>query len=305
MKKLTFFFTAILLAVITVISACKKKDDPAPPPPTQEFTFDLKTGTGYVFGDITLKTGEQFKIGINAISSTGNTLSRLYVIRKIDKPSDVIDSALNSTSFNYDLLSVADFEVGIEEWTLKVTQSNGDTLVKSFVITTEPSMGPIFTFDQRIMGAFENIHGSSFSSSDGMIYDIPEAKVNAAMVDWLYYFGTTSSATFASPDDDEAAHVFTDGGTYTDPGPNALLTWPVRNATRFKTITYPIDWDAIQDDSEFFTLTQGATETMAGSLKAGYYIAFITSEGKRGLIQVNDIISGETGQIDISVKVQQ
>ena len=294
---------AILLAVITIFSSCKKKDEPAPP--NVLFSFALTDGGGFVSGDVTLKTGEQFKVGITAFAGTGNTLTRFEVIRKIDKPSYVLDSTLNSTSLNFDFLGIANDEVIEENWRFKITQSNGDTLEKTFVVTTEPSMGPIYTYDQRILGAFENANGSSFASSDGTIYDIPDAKVNAAKIDWLYYYGTADFATLASPDDDGAAHVFTDGGTYENPGPNALLNWSPRNATRFITILYTVDWDAIETDTQLFLLTQGATETMANSLKPGYFVAFVTANGKRGIIRINAVNAGEAGEIDISVKVQQ
>lgn len=302
MKKSIFILATVLVAVITIFSSCKKKEDPAP---TQVFTFDLSTGTGYVSGDVTLKTGEEFKVGINAIAATGNLLTRLQVIRKVDKPSDVLDSTLNATSLNFDFYGIANDEVFAEDWKFKLTQSNGDTLEFSFVITTEPSMGPIFTYDQRILGAVENTHGSAFSSSDGTIFDIPEAKANADKIDLLYYYGFTSFATLASPDDNGAAHEFTDGGTYENPGPNALLNWSPRNATRFITILYTVDWDAIEFDTQLFILTQGAIETMAKTLKPGNFVAFITAKGKRGIIRINSLTEGESGEIDISVKVQQ
>lgn len=302
MKKFAYLFAALFLAAFTIFSSCKKDENT----PDQQFTFNLKAGPGYVSGDVTLTTGEQFKVGINAFASTGSTLIRFLVTRVYnDKPDVVFDTTLNLTVLNYDFFGIALGGPGTEKWIFTITQSDESTLEKSFNITTESAVGPIFTYDQCIIGAQQNSTGSSFASSNGTIYNLAEAKNNAAMIDWLYYFGVTTFATLAAPDNDDAAHIFTDGGSYTNPGPNALLNWAVRNATRFRTIKDPLDWDAIQDDTELIVLSQGAIEPNAPDLLSGYYVAFVTANGKKGLIRINSINLEEDGTIDISVKVQQ
>jgi len=301
MKKSTYLIAALFVAVITIFSSCKKDD----PTPTQLFTFNLTAGAGYVSGDVTLTTGEQFKVGINAFAGTGSTLTRFLVTRVYNnKPDDVFDTTLNLASMNYDFYGITNNEPGVENWIFTVTQSDGSTLDKSFNITTESVVGPILTYDQRILGAQQSGIGSSFASANGTIYNLADAKINAAMIDWLYYYGATNLATLASPDDDNAATIFTDGGSVANPGPNALVNWAIRNATRFRTITDSLDWDAIQDDTELINLSQGAIETMANELKTGNYVAFITASGKKGLIRINGIFQEEDGTIDISVKVQ-
>jgi len=297
-------FTALLLTGTVIFSSCKK-DDPEPPV-LQVFTFNLTAGSGYVSGDVILTTGEQFKVGINAFAATGYTLTNLLVTRVFNnKPDDVFDTTLNLSAFNYNYYNISLFEPGIENWIFTITQSDGSTIVKSFNITTETTVGPIFTYDQRILGAQQSVAGSSFASANGEVYNLANAKLNASLIDWLYYFGATNLATLASPDDSDVATVFTDGGTVSNPGPNALVNWSVRNPTRFKLIMNPVDWDAIQDDTELINLTQGATSSMANDLKPDYYVSFVTASGKKGLIRINSISQEEDGTIDISVKVQQ
>lgn len=301
MKKATYILVSVLLAGITIFSACKKDSTPE-----QFFTFDLASGTGYITGDVTLPTGQPFKVGIVASASTDNTLTHLLINRVFEGKTDIIfDTTLNLTAFNYDFNWVSRGEPGVETWIFTITESTGSSLMKTFNITTESTTGPIYTYDQRILGGQQNPTGPAFSSANGEVYDLASGKINAASVDWLYYFGTVSSATITSPDDNDATKIFTDGGTVEDPGPNALLTWSVRNATRFILINDTINWDAIQDDSELITLSQGASESAVRELQAGFYVAFITSQGKRGLIRINAINQEEDGTIDISVKVQQ
>lgn len=304
MKNLTYIVTAVLLATITILSSCKKDDEN--PPDVQLFTFDLITGTGFISGDVTLNTGEQFKVGFNTRAATGFTLTHLLISRVFNnKPEDVFDTALNLTSLEYIFHWISRDEQGLENWVFTITQSDGSTLVKSFNITTESTVGPIITYNQRILGAQQSGTGSSFASANGEIYNLVNAKINASLIDWLYYYGTTNLATLASPDDTDAAAIFTDGGTLENPGPNALITWGIRNSTLFKIIMDPVDWDAIQDDRDLIDLTQGAVDPMARDLKPGYFISFITATGKKGLIRINSIYQEEDGTIDISVKVQQ
>jgi len=303
MKKRVYIWIAASLAVITIFSACKKKDST----PEQFFTFEFATGTGYISGDVTMAIGQPFKVGIISTSSTDNTLTHLYITRTFQSKTDsVFDTTLNLTALNYDFDWVSRSEPGVETWNFMITESTGNSLQKNFSITTETTTGPINTYDQRILGAQQNPAGPAFASMSGTVYSLADAKANDASVDWLYYFGSTSFATITSPDDNDAIKVFTDGGTVEDPGPNALVTWSVRNATRFLTIiTDTINWDAIQDDTELIALSEGAFETSLKTLEAGFYLAFITEAGKRGLIRINQISQEEDGTIDISVKVQQ
>ena len=303
MKRISYFFLFLLAVNTLIFSSCKKDDDT---PEEKFFTFNLNTGTGYIYQDATMNTGEQFKVGFLANSATGHTLSQLKVTRIYEgKFDEVFDSTLSSATLDYDYHGISNIEPGTFTWYFTVFQSSGDSLTHQFNITTQTVVGPIYTYDQVILGAQINPLGHAFASSDGSVYLLPNAKANSAKVDFLYYFSVDHFATVASPDDDGAAHIYTDGGTYENPGPNALLNWPVRNATRMKKITDTINWDAIVDDSRLIELTQGAIAPQEFELETGNYVAFITASGKKGLIRINGIFQEEDGTIDLSVKVQQ
>jgi hypothetical protein len=303
MKQMSYLFLILFVTTSIFYTSCKKDDDT---PEQKYFTFILNAGTGYISGDVTLNTGEQFKVGILANSATGQTLTRLLVTRIFNgKPDQVFDTTLTDIQINYDYHSITNNEVGVETWQFTIYQSAGDSISHQFNITTETVAGPINTYDQVTLGAQINTIGHAFSSSDGSIYLLPNAKANSAKVDFLYYFSFDHFATLASPDDDGAAHVYLDGGTYVSPGPNALLNWPIRNATRMKKITDTIDWDAIVDDTRLIELTQGAVASQEFELDKANYVAFITAAGKKGLIRVNGIFQEDDGTIDLSVKIQQ
>ncbi|MBN1200198.1 MAG: hypothetical protein JXA23_12655, partial [Bacteroidales bacterium] len=249
MKQFAFLFSTLVIAGSLFTSSCKKDDNNDEPVPLV-FTFTLQNGQGYVSGDAVLSTGEQFKVGIRSNAATGSTLSRLFITRSYnDKPDQVLDSTLQSDQFSFDYSNISILVPGQEIWDFTIWQNNGDSITQSFVITTESVVGPIFTYDQVIIGAQINSIGKFCSTSDASILDLPTAKANSGKIDLVYLFSQETFATLASPDDEIAAQTYVDGGTFENPGPNAILNWPIRNATRFRVITDPIDWNAIVDDS--------------------------------------------------------
>jgi len=301
MKTFTLFWITLTVCSLSFFSSCSKKEDNSGPTEKHP-TLNLTSGTGYVSGDVTLSTGEQFKVGIHALANanTGAKLVRFTITRTFNnKPDLVVDSALNANSFDFDFNGIANGEVGLEQWVFLIKDNDSLTAEKSFIITTESNAGPIHTYSQKILGAQQNATGNSFSSSDGLIYVLADAKANATKIDWMYFFDITNVATLASPDDPDA------GTVYSDPV-NGLQTWAVRNATRFKVVSDTINWDSIVDDTFIILLTQvGVTETKINQLIPGEILAFITVAGKKGLIKIEAITGEEDGTVEISVKVQE
>lgn len=299
MKKTRIYFLYLITtAIITGISSCSKKEDQN----DQNLQLNFTVGPGYISGNATLSAGEHFKVGIHAIAnaSTGAPVTRLTIIRTfINKPDTVMDSTMSTTVLAFDFNTFANGEIGEETWNFILRDRDGFTAEKSFVITTVSTPGPIQTYTQKILGAQLNAAGNFLATDDGTIYTLPDAKNNSNRIDFLYFYSFTTMANLAAPDDVEAATV------YNDPV-NGLQTWAVLNPTLFKKITDPVDWDAIQDDTQIIVLTQtGVTEPKVSNLAVHDFIAFITGAGKKGLLRV-DLITGEDeGTIEISVKVQE
>lgn len=261
-------------------------------------------GTGYVSGDATLDASSVFTVGINAFSSTeSNAKLTNFKVTRIykNKPSVILDSTINVTQFSIDLHMTANPEAGVENFIFAITDKDGQYKELSFNITTVVTAGPgpINTYSMKIMGAQGSTTGSSFASIDGTIYSLADAKINAAKIDWLYFYGATNMATLAAPDDPDAADVFNNAT-------NGLQTWSVLNPTRFKKITTAVDWNAVTNDSLIVILTDtGVDLTKANNLDITDVIGFVAASGKRGLIRVEDITGTNAGTMTISVKVQQ
>ena len=123
--------------------------------------------------------------------------------------------------------------------------------------------------------------------------------MNATKVDFLYWWGASTSATIGAPDDANAMAVYNNAT-------NGIQTWTVKNATRFQTTTITgSQFDAYTDDTEIVAAAAGSAETRIGTLAAGDVIAFVSAGGKHGLLKVIEIVDGVAGQITFDVKVQQ
>ncbi|MCX6233354.1 MAG: hypothetical protein NT175_01320 [Bacteroidetes bacterium] len=299
MKKLSYLFAILLLAGTSFMMSCK---DTTETPQDLKPNIDFKGGAAYISADATLTTLQEFLIGITASPNTtsGKNLANLKVTRTYNNAvwfewDTTVNVAYVDIDFSFLALTVA----GTERISFVVTDKDGQTNEVALNITTQVVNGPINFFTQKILGSYASSTGSSFASIDGSIYNLADAKANAAKVDWLYFYGGTNHATIAAPDDADAAIVFNDLT-------NGLSTWSVRNATRLKKITTVVDWAAITDDGTIKQLTaDGVTETKIPDLVVGNISGFKTVTGKFGLIKVDNITGTTAGTIEISVKVQQ
>ena len=211
------------------------------------------------------------------------------------------DTTLTFSETTYTLIStfLARSTAGVEKIEFKVTDKDGQSATISLQVTTELATTPINSFPMKILGSYSSATGSSFASIDGSVYTLAEAFAHQAAVDFLYWWGASTSATIGAPDDANAALVYT--------GVNGLPNWTTKNATRFVITTVTVaEFDAINDGNVLATLAAGAnTLTRLGSLVVDNVFGFKTASGKYGLIKVNNINDGAAGDITIDVKVQQ
>jgi len=288
------------MASLPFITSCGTDEETTDVSPTMNFVG----GSDFTAGDVTLKAGETFKVGVNAFSNASSKakLSKFKVVRTFNNvPFTALDSTLSSTDvFNINITAFAYPDAGAERWTFTITDKDGETAELSFNITTT-SGGPIQSYNQKILGSYDNsAYGSSFASADGTVYTLSEAKTNAAKIDWMYYYGVTNKATLAAPSDPSVTEVFTSAT-------NGPATWSVRNATKFSKVSLPagLTWDAISTDAEIIILASEVSETKSNLLAVGNILAFKTVAGKQGLIKIENITGTAAGTITYSVKVQE
>ncbi|HPT03091.1 MAG TPA: hypothetical protein PLJ84_10880 [Bacteroidales bacterium] len=299
MKKTFFIFTSLLLSGVLFLSSCTKdSSDPEPQYPTIQFVG----GAGYTSTNVTVTAGSPLKFGINAFSNTStNTKLVKFTITRVfnNVPSVVLDSTINTNTYSVTLNTSASTATGSENIIFKITDKDNNSASVNVVITTTPGAGPINTWTQKIIGAQANITGSSFASINGNVYSLADAKNNSAKIDWVYFYGATNLSTLACPADPDAQSVYNNTT-------NGIQTWTTKNLTLFKKVTSNIVWSDITDDSVIVTETaSGVDKTKMSQLATGDILSFIAATGKKGLIKVDAITTGNDGMITISVKVQQ
>lgn len=295
MKKVFFMLGVVFLSTSFLLTSCTEEVTPMPP------TIAFVAGAGFISADATVDASSTFSIKILAEENaeSGANLKSLKITRVFD---------LNSwdTTFDYNdatISQVFNFQAqaaeGDESIKFEVTDNNGEKASVSLIITTEGAAGgPINTFTMKILGSYQSAIGSSFASIDGSVYTLAEAKANAAKVDFLYWWGASTSATVGAPDDANAQAVYNNAT-------NGIPTWAVKNNTRFKTTGITgSQFDAFTDDTDIVPAAAGSDQTRIGQLAPGQVIGFVSATGKHGLLKVVSIVDGPAGQITFDVKVQ-
>jgi hypothetical protein len=286
----------MMLSVSFFFTSCTDDTDPVDLPPSISFV----TGANYVSGDATLTVNTPFTVKVLAEANvTSNAkIETMKITRVFDLQSWDTTLTVNQTTFSLEANFTAAAQAGVERITFEITDKDGQKASIKMDITTEVAVNPIAyrTFTMKILGSYQSATGSSFASIDGNVYTMAQAFANQAAIDFLYWWGATTSATIGAPDDDNANAVYT--------GANGLPNWTTKNATRFKnTALTAAEFDAISDGAPLITNATGADQTRIGSLAVGNVFAFKTVTNKDGLIKVVAINTGAAGDITIDVKV--
>lgn len=297
MKRLSYLLGLLIVAGM-LFSACDKEEESTDPP-----SLAFLGGDGRVDTDTELVVGTEFTFGFTASKVSDQDLRRVLVERKYENVSTitVLDSTISSASFTIDITTFAYPTPGAEDFEVTVWDKADKSSMISFTITTTPAASNITVYDDKILGAQNNVTGSSFASMDGTVYDIADAKENSEKIDWMYFHGATNLATIAAPDDADAALVF-------NGDPNGLQHWDTKNDTRFKmTALSSADFNAINSSVQLVTAATLPTppdQSKINNLSVGKVLAFETWDEKYGLIHINNITGTADGTIDITVKVQ-
>ncbi|MFC5270814.1 hypothetical protein [Adhaeribacter terreus] len=175
-----------------------------------------------------------------------------------------------------------------------------------------PAPAEMSTYSAKILGNQQAAAGSFFASSTGEVISAGNAKANASVIDFGYYFsvgGTAAadSATIAAPNDVNATQVF---GAIASAD---FANWATKNPTKFKDLgnnaafyTGPTNGDEV---AAVYT-NMGATETSSVKhLNVGDVFAFTTAAGKRGVAMVTALKKATNAdnksEITINVKVEK
>jgi hypothetical protein len=299
MKRVLIFLSAILISSVTFLSSCTEENTPADLPPTISFV----AGAGYISADATVDVSTNFVIKVLAEANTTSASKIASIgITRISNNQVIGDTTFtfNDATITFEITFVSLAVVGTETIEFKATDKDGQDATISLDITTQQQAGgPIDTWSEKLLGSWNNPTGSSFASINGNVYTLDQAFANQSLIDYMYWWGASTSATIGAPDDANAALVFNTGDYKLD-------NWTTKNATRFKTTTVSVAaFDAMADATDIIDIATGADQTRIGTLAADQVIAFVTVTGKHGLIKINSITTGSDGSMTVDVKVEQ
>jgi len=260
--------------------------------------------------DITFDDGSEITLGdgVSSMAVTGTIvaeekLDEVTVFRVTGSDETQIG---NYTSFNAGAITTTDdlnynFRIDVADITedisikIEAVDKEAQTATKSIDIKVSavPALKPAFT--AVIMGAQSSTLGSCLDANTGLIYKIAadEAKGHAADIDILYYYGSANMATLVAPND---GTVDGTSGDFT-----WTSSWSPKNATKFAESA--LDFSAVTA-SQVNAIT-GLTASKVTDLTVGETVVFETAAGKKGILTVTALTTGATGQITVSVKVQE
>lgn len=301
MKKVFVLVSMIGLSALLFFSGCQKDDDEPQGDPTINFLVEQ----GYISSDATLPLSTEFKVKIAAFmnNETEAKLTGLKISRTFTQAGradwDTTLSLNKEENIQYEITFETPSILGSELLEFQIIDENSRSDETSLTITTEEDIN---SFEMRILGSYDNLTvGSSFASIDGNVYTQQEAFANQAKIDFLYWWGASTSATIGAPDDANANLVFTN--------PNyGLPQWDAntKNATRFVgTALTDADFDDVSIADDIMNAVNNPSDTRIGQLMESDVLGFETVDGKKGLIRVKEIIAGTDGQITIDVKVEK
>ena len=297
MKQTKLILGLFAIALLGFFTACEDdpNTDPAPP------VITLDGATGYIAGDAEVNAGSEFKIKVTATpNATSNAkLTNLSVVRTFNNVSTTaIDTALDkATSFSVEITLQAQDVVGAERIVITIEDKDGETAEKVLNITYVEAPSPLTSFTAVLLGAQTATQGSALDADLGQVYNKTDAATNSALIDIIYYYGSTNNATLTAPDDETIDGTGASSFDY-------AAGWATNNATRFNSNPgmTAAQFDAATDDTKLKDI-ETFSDSKIVQLAVDDVIAFKTAEGKKGLIKVVSIDGEGSGTITLDVKI--
>lgn len=282
---------AVALTSLLIISCKKDNGDP---------TIKFVTGPGFTGKDTIIKVNYTLTVSLEVNWNGTDVLETLDV-----KPNDVSIQTFTvsgeKANFNLNILKGTDEK---EKWTFVIIDVKGNQSGITLNLTKDPNseFGGINYYNSVVIGTPNNTAKGGFISlqtQPATIYTLEGAFTNQAKIDLLFYSDPATNSTLASPGSDIPDNLY--------PGARNISLWSVRNQSRFlKSAMTVSDFNAIANDAAIVNAwTDTGSALKAGDLKADDIWLIKLQSGKKGAILVKRIISGDAGEIEFAIKIQQ
>jgi hypothetical protein len=300
MKKTILTLSMVFLFASTLVfTGCSKKDDTATPATTPTPTITLNSGAGFTAASGPVGTSTSVKFGVLATPVTSSTLTHFKVTVSYDGQAaqTLLDSVISTSSLTWQRYYTTSKDAGQELYSFIVTDKNGQT--STAAVTLTKAAIPSTVSQTGTLGAKNNVAGSFFDVTNGVVYTETVATGKSNLVDFAYFSPSTTSTGIGAVSDQAVS-----GAAPTGSYPNTS-SWATKNATKLtKSTTYTTANFASVTDAQIAGLT-APTTTVVNNIMTGDVLEFQTVNNKKGLIKIESITPGLSGTVNISVKVQK
>lgn len=283
--------TYLLFAGLIGFTSCSK-DEETPAPTITINTNSL--GSDQTGGSTT--TGTVVTVNLSADASEG--ISKLNVTKTVSGTESTLSGYPVSSGFNSSTKHTWNATYTVVETsgtvTLKfsVEDKKGKISSKTFTI----NINDLATYSAKLLGAQTNAAGSYFSTSTGQVLTSAEANANVSAVDISYAaLGGSATPTLLSWKwRGDASTGLT--GTVPATAKETHFAATSLTATDFTSITS-------SSDSKFSGASVTTSSPQFVGVETNKVYAFLTAEGKKGLVHIASISAGTGGSVTINVKV--
>ena len=295
--KITTHFLLILAAGLFIFTACNDDDgDTGPEGPS----FDTFTVNGDDAEEGEHSPGDELNFDIEVSGPEG--LSNFQIILDGENGEEtLLDSSLDNSSFELEYtyeISEGATNNSEYEFTFVITDNNNRTADQEYTALITRDVQSIQSYNNLFVGGQHNDeYGHFIDLTSGSIYTLDEAADHQSDIDAAYFDHERRIATIAG-----TSHEFTQD-VYD------IEDWNNLNDTYFKrTDMDRADFDAIEDDDPINSAWHSEdyeAEPVRGNLTRGGIYVFQTADETLGVFRINDLNSGSSGQMRISIKVQE
>jgi hypothetical protein len=296
MKKAFKLFLLLLMSGAVLFTSCEKDDEEDP---ILKPVISLQDSTGYISNDATVEVDSDFKVLVYVAENpeSGTNIDRLRVIRTFNNNPVTQETQVNDNAAFIEVLFTAQATEGVENIQFTAIDNDGQMNSVSINITTEDAPGPISFYDDVVLGSFNDTEPSFYYTVTGTRYNKADATANQDMIDFCFFKSTLGDDInyLAAPNDDKAVDVFDIG------------TWTTLNATKMDmTSITPAEFDAMNDDADIkdIEIPDPQTDYSRVELEVDKVYSFITVNGKKGLVKINDLYA-RGDRVNLDVKVQE
>jgi len=298
MRKFKLLVLLLLAGTTVFFSRCKKDETFADPTISfQNGTTSLVfNGTNSISVNVTFAAeGKIESVTLSGPSLTGTGTTSSPITNKMGTSGT--DNVKGETSATYLfnvsaadlLLAKANHTTGFT-YTFTIVDQEDKSTTGTFTVTYPATVtyGDIDTWTGKTLGAQNASEGSYLASSTGAVLTQTQATANPSIADISYLVLNTGAESFVSPSERATYGYGLTGGTITYFDVSSI------SASTFDLLTN----DSLIKDIP--TLTP-----LKVSIANGGVYSFINAAGKKGLIKVTALQTGQSGKVTISVKVQK